>query len=80
MAAFLSTHGSYLLGMVQLQAPNGEWQSRMSTEYKSIVAERGLERGIIFLLDTLSDGMKYGNWPWVNAHGRKEVRDGTATP
>jgi hypothetical protein len=65
MAVLDNIDAMQLLGMVQKLAPNGEWQNEMAIAYNEACKLGQRKRGIIFLLDTLSDGLKYGNWPWV---------------
>lgn len=54
-----------LLSITQAQAPNEYWRKELADDYAEVLAESGTERAIVMLLDTLSDGIKYGNWPWA---------------
>jgi len=55
-----------LLGVLQSYAPNGDAQQACSELLWSAQRE-GLtvREQVLMLVNTLHDGLSYGNWPWV---------------
>lgn len=59
--------GRKMLGIVQAFAPNGAEQANLAEMYsKCIVETRSYKHGFRMLVEILSDGLTYGNWPWIN--------------
>jgi hypothetical protein len=52
-----------LLRMLQGYAPNGAAQQKCSEMYNEAIAD-GPKAAMLTMLGALSDGLKYGNWPW----------------
>lgn len=56
-----------LLTLLQAYAPNGEAQDICSRMYNSLI-KSGMAWYMIVstMLGSLSDGLRYGNWPWTD--------------
>jgi len=55
-----------LLSIIQSYAPSGAAQQLMSDIHNKMIQKGNDDKTIIlYLANTLSDGLTHGNWPWV---------------
>lgn len=60
----MNNHG-VLLGVLYNYAPDMDAQVTCSTMFQKAVLDGATERELdVLLIGALSDGLKYGNWPW----------------
>lgn len=58
--------GYALLSILQAYAPTGIAQQRCTELYHQAQRdEPSLHRQVVSMANALSDGLNYGNWPWV---------------
>ena len=83
-------HAAYtILGLILHHCPTGREQAFMSAKYGEIVRQIYLDHEVNpdieaekTMAGILSDGLKYGNWPWSTPNKTEPVKveDGTVVP
>jgi len=59
-----------LLAALMDFAPTGDDQKKCADMYRKAQSEGADEMALrTLLIDTLSDGIHHGNWPWIKVNG-----------